>query len=63
MAGEIKEQLCAKIKELEDLKKRLPTTKDKGVGQIRHNDPLSLWVKIEELEDEIERLRQELKGA
>lgn len=45
-------------KELEDLKKRLPTSKDKACGQIVHSDPIGLWLKIEELETEIERLKK-----
>lgn len=57
----IKDKIEAKTKELEDLKKRLPTNKDKTVGQIKHGDPLSLWMRIEELEEEIEGLKQEEK--
>ena len=44
--------------ELEDLKKKLPTSKDKACGQIVHSDPIELWLKIEELETEIERLKK-----
>ena len=49
-----KEDLEAKIRELEDLKKRLPSYKDRECGVIKHNDSVELWERIEELEGEIE---------
>lgn len=55
----IKERLAAKIKELEDLKKRLPTYRDRKCGQIQHSDPVSSWERIEELEEEIESFKKE----
>ena len=53
----IKELLEAKIKELDDLKRRLPSYNDRKAGLIKHNDNVSLWQRIEEVEEEIERLR------
>lgn len=52
-----KEDLEAKIRELEDLKKRLPSYKDRECGVIKHNDSVELWERIEELEEEIENLK------
>lgn len=52
-----KEDLEAKMKELEDLKKRLPSYKDRECGVIKHNDSVELWERIEELEEEIEDLK------
>ncbi len=52
-----REDLEAKIKELEDLKKRLPSYKDRECGVIKHNDSVELWERIEELEEEIEALK------
>ena len=51
------EELAAKIRELEDLKKRLPSYKDRECGVIKHNDSVELWERIEELEEEIEDLK------
>lgn len=56
-----REIIEAKSKELEDLKKKLPSYRDKKYGTIAHNDPVSLWEKIEELEEEIEKLKQNNK--
>ena len=53
----IKELLEAKIKELDDLKRRLPSYNDRKAGLIKHNDNVSLWQRIEEIEEEIEKLR------
>ena len=53
----MKEDLVSKIKELEDLKKRLPSYKDRECGVIKHNDSVELWERIEELEEEIEALK------
>ena len=51
------EDIEAKIRELEDLKKRLPSYKDRECGVIKHNDSVELWERIEELEEEIEALK------
>ena len=51
------EDIEAKIRELEDLKKRLPSYKDRECGVIKHNDSVELWERIEELEGEIEALK------
>ena len=56
------EKIMELEKELEDLKKRLPTYKDRACGQMVHSDPMGLWLKIEELEAEIERLKGGGKG-
>ena len=55
--ADIKTLLEAKIKELDDLKRRLPSYNDRKAGLIKHNDNVSLWQRIEEIEEEIERLR------
>lgn len=57
----LQEVIEAKSKELEDLKKKLPSYRDKKCGTIQHNDPVSLWERIEELEEEIEKLKQNNK--
>lgn len=48
-----------KAKELEDLKKRLP----RKCGEVVQNIPLELGLKTEELEEEIEGLKRELRMA
>lgn len=53
----VRNKLEQKIKELEDLKKRLP----RKCGEVVQNIPLELGLKREELEEEIERLKEELK--
>ncbi len=46
-------------KELEELKNMLPTYKDKkSCGRIIHNDSVELLLKIEELEEKIERIKE-----
>lgn len=55
----IKQELALKLSQLEELKKKLPSYKDRQCGQLKHNDPVSSWVKIEELESEIEKLKEE----
>lgn len=55
----VKDKLEQKIKELEGLKKRLP----RKCGETVYNIPLELALKIEELEEEIEKLEKELKMA
>jgi hypothetical protein len=52
--AEIAKIIEAKTKELEDLKKRLPSYKDRQCGKMEHGDPAAYWIKIEELEEEIE---------
>lgn len=58
--AEIAKLVEAKTKELEDLKRRLPSYKDRQCGRIEHSDPASSWMKIEELEEEIEAWKQKL---
>lgn len=58
--AEIARIIEAKTKELEDLKKRLPSYKDRQCGKMEHGDSASSWMKIEELEEEIEALKQKL---
>ena len=55
----VKIKLEEKIKELGDLKKRIP----KKCGEIIQNIPLNLALKIEELEEEIEKLKGVIKMA
>ena len=55
----VKAKIGAKIKELEGLKKRIP----RKCGEVVHNIPVELWVKIEDLEEEIEELQKELKDG
>jgi hypothetical protein len=57
----LKEIIEAKSKELEELRKKLPSSRDKKYGTIKHPDPISLWEKIEELEAEIEKLKENNK--
>lgn len=52
----VKYKLEEKIKELEDLKKRLP----RKCGEAVQNIPLELGLKMEELEEGIERLMRQL---
>lgn len=61
--AEIARTIEAKTRELEDLKKRLPSYKDRLCGKIEHSDPASYWMKIEELEEEIEGLKARLKAG
>lgn len=58
--AEIVKTIEAKTKELEDLKKRLPSYKDRQCGKMEHSDPASSWMKIEALEEEIEAWKQKL---
>lgn len=55
------EDIDKKIKELEqqlqDLKLRLPSEKDRKTGVHVHADSMEMIMKIEELEDEIEELK------
>lgn len=53
----VKAKIEAKIKELGDLKKRIP----RKCGEVVQNIPAGLWLKIEELEEEIEQLRNDIK--
>lgn len=53
----VKAKLESKIKELEDLKKRLPLK----CGDTVHTVPLELALKMEELEEDIGRLKKELE--
>ena len=59
--AEIVKAIELKTKELEDLKKRLPSYKDRKCGKFEHNDPASMWVRIEEMEEEVEALKEKLK--
>ena len=53
----VKEKLEIKLKELEEVKKKIP----KKCGDTVSNTPVSLAIKIEELEEEIEDLKDKLK--
>lgn len=50
-----------KINELEarlyELKARLPSAKDKKTGLHVHPDPVNMLIEIEEIEEEIQRLK------
>lgn len=52
----VKAKIEAKTKELEDLKKKIP----RKCGETVHNISVELWLKIEELEEEIEKLKKEM---
>ena len=58
--AELAKILEGKAKELKDLKERLPSYQDRKCGKFEHNDPASMWIEIEELEGEIEDLKQRL---
>ncbi|TAN62132.1 hypothetical protein EPN16_02215 [bacterium] len=58
--AEIARIVEAKTKELEDLKRRLPSYKDRQCGKMEHGDPAAHWIKIEELEEEIVMYKQKL---
>ena len=53
----------AKVKELDDMKKRLPSYRDRKCGKFENNDPAAMWIEIEELEAEIEELKKKLGEA
>lgn len=55
----VKAKIEEKIKELEDLKRRIP----KKCGETVHNISLNLALRMEELEEEIEKLKEMLKMA
>ncbi|MFH1996286.1 MAG: hypothetical protein ABIJ27_04720 [Candidatus Omnitrophota bacterium] len=55
---DIKARIEAKEKELEELKKKLPTSKDKRYGGVVHQDPSGLVMKIDDQEAEIEELKR-----
>ena len=57
VSDNIKQELALKLSQLEELKKRLPSYKDRQCGVIKHNDSVELWERIEELEEEIEDLK------
>ena len=61
--AEIVKIIEAKAKELEDLKRRLPSYKDRQCGKMEHGDSASSWIKIEELEEEIEAMKQRLASG
>lgn len=61
--AEIVKTIELKAKELEDLKKRLPSYKDRACGKFEHNDPAAMWVQIEALEEELKVLREKVKEA
>ena len=54
----VKERLETKIKELEEIKKKIP----KKCGEMIPNLPVSLAIKIEELEEEIKSLKDKLRN-
>jgi polyhydroxyalkanoate synthesis regulator phasin len=55
----VKAKIEAKTKELEDLKKKIP----RKCGEAVPNIPVKVWLKIEELEEEIEKLKQEIQDV
>lgn len=57
VSDNIKQELALKLIQLEELKKSLPSYKDRQCGVFKHNDSVELWEKIEELEGEIEDLK------
>lgn len=63
VSDNIKQELALKTSELEELKKKLPSYKDRQCGQLKHNDPVSAWEKIEELESKIEKLKEEARDG
>ena len=57
VSDNIKQELALKLSQLEELKKSLPSYKDRQCGVFKHNDSVELWERIEELEEEIEDLK------
>lgn len=57
VSDRIKQELALKLKQLEELKKSLPSYKDRQCGVFKHTDSVELWEKIEELEEEIKDLK------
>lgn len=57
VSDKIKQELALKLSQLEELKKSLPSYKDRQCGVFKHNDSVELWQRIEELEGEIEDLK------
>lgn len=53
----VRAKLETKLKELEDLKKRIP----RKCGELIQNIPPQVYLKMEELEEEIGKLRDTLK--
>lgn len=52
----VKAKIKTKTRELEDLKKMIP----RKCGEFVRNISAELWSKIEDLEDEIKRLKNEI---
>ncbi len=59
VSDNIKQELALKLGQLEELKKRLPSYKDRQCGVMKHYDSVEVWEKIEELETEIEDLKKQ----
>ena len=59
VSDNIKQELALKLSQLEELKKRLPSYKDRQCGVMKHYDSVELWQRIEELEEEIENLKKQ----
>lgn len=57
VSDNIKQELALKLSQLDELKKSLPSYKDRQCGVFKHNDSVELWQRIEELEGEIEDLK------
>ncbi len=57
----IKTELEKKQKELEQMQGRLHTPKNDKCGAGHHRDSADLWIQVEELEEEIEKLKKRLK--
>lgn len=55
----VKAKIAVKTKELEDLKRKIP----RKCGETAHNISAEVWLKIEELEEEIEKLKQEIQNV
>lgn len=56
-SDKIKQEIALKLSQLEELKKSLPSYKDRQCGVFKHTDSVELWERIEELEEEIEDLK------
>jgi len=59
VSDNIKQELALKLSQLEELKKSLPSYKDRQCGVMKHYDSVELWQRIEELEEEIENLKKQ----
>lgn len=60
MGEDIKKRIEELEAKLKDLESRLPSEKDKKTGLHVHSDPVDMLMEIEEVEEEIEKLRSKL---